>query len=82
MRRLAIALATGGIVVLGVAAPAQADPGLNYGHCVSSGLVEPSAGTIGPAKINPNGKFTGAYNAYMASHYKSHFDDWGLCPKG
>ncbi|MEU9742499.1 hypothetical protein AB0E12_25265 [Micromonospora chersina] len=84
MRRLAIALAAGGIAAIGVAAPAQADPGLNYGHCVSAGLVEPSDGTTGPAKINPQGKITGAYNA--ASHKpdngKSHFDGWALCPKG
>ncbi|MET8909571.1 hypothetical protein [Micromonospora sp. NPDC004551] len=82
MRRLAIALAAGGIAAIGVAAPAQADPGLNYGHCVSAGLVEPSDGTTGPAKINPKGKITGAYNASQASNGKSHFDGWALCPKG
>lgn len=81
MRRLAIALAAGGIAVIGFAAPAQADPGhFNYGHdCVSTGQVHPSDGTWGPAKVNPQNKPTGAENALAASGEKSHFDAGGPC---
>ncbi|MET8353215.1 MULTISPECIES: hypothetical protein [unclassified Micromonospora] len=80
MRRLAAALAAGGIAVIGFAAPAQASPGLNYGHdCVRTGQVEPHLGKFGPAKINPQNKPTGALNARDASGGKSHFDDGGVC---
>ncbi|MFU8874377.1 hypothetical protein [Micromonospora sp. SL4-19] len=82
MRKLAVVLAAGGIAVIGFAAPAQADPGLNYGNCVSAGLVNPSEGLIGPAKVNPQGKFTGAMNSFIASGGKSNFGgNAALCPK-
>lgn len=84
MRKLAVALAVGGIAVIGFAAPAQADPGddYTYGQCVSAGLIDPSAGSIGPTKMNPQGTYTGAINSYLASGGQGHFDGAGIaCPK-
>ncbi|MEU5941049.1 hypothetical protein ABZ807_18060 [Micromonospora sp. NPDC047548] len=84
MRRLAVALAAGGIAVIGFAAPAQAGPGDNYtyGNCVSAGMVNPSSGSIGPTKMNPQGKYTGAINSFIASDGHGHFDGAGIaCPK-
>jgi hypothetical protein len=89
MRRLAIALAAGGIALFGFAAPAQADPvcnadagtctspGAGYGRCVSDDIIQhPSDRPVayGPSKINSQGKVTGAVNAYFASDGNSHFD--------
>lgn len=95
MRKLAIALAAGGIAAIGFAAPAQADlvPGGNwtYGHCVTSGYANPSNGSLGP--MNPHqpytdpdaknvkGKPTGAARSSDASGGKSHFDGGIVCPK-
>ncbi|SCG77114.1 hypothetical protein [Micromonospora inositola] len=84
MRRLAVALAAGGIAVIGFAAPAQADPGDNwtYGHCVTAGYANPSGGSIGPTKMNPQGNYKGAVNAFYASDGHAHFNGAGMvCPK-
>jgi hypothetical protein len=93
MRRLAFVLAAGGIALFGFAAPAQADPGATYGHCVSPGLwhragepdplIDPSNGSIGPTKWNPQQeKYTGAVNAFDASDGHANFNGAGIaCAK-
>lgn len=59
--------------VIGAAAPAANAspglPGLNYGHCVSAGIVDPATDGIGPLGVNsntPTGE-TGAINAFLLS---------------
>ena len=75
-------MAVGGIAVVGLAAPAYADPGdkWNYGHCVSGGWIDPSSSPLGPTKMKPNGKYTGAVNAHEHGG-NDHFDAGIACPK-
>lgn len=78
MRKLAIVVATIGIASVGLTAPAQAVPDhYTYGNCVSNDVVEPSDGVAGPFTVNPQGKLTGAPNAWDKSDGHSRFS-WGI----
>ena len=73
----AIAIVAAGLTG-GVAAPASADPPSNYGHCVNSGLVDPSSGALGP--LNSNATQAGAPNAFARSGGNSRFTGAEACP--
>jgi hypothetical protein len=78
MRKFAIVMASIGIASVGLAAPAQAAPDhFTYGNCVSNNVIEPSDGTAGPFTVNPQGKLTGAPNAWEKSGGHSRFA-WGI----
>ncbi len=63
----------------GIATSASADPPANYGHCVSSGQVDPSQGPIGPANTN-SAKGSGADNAFERSGGNSRWTGSIACP--
>jgi len=73
----AIAIVAAGLTG-GIAASASADPPSNYGHCVTSGQVEPSAGALGP--LNSNATQAGAPNAFERSGGHSRFSGAEACP--
>ena len=63
----------------GIATSASADPPANYGHCVSSGQVDPSQGPIGPANTN-SATGSGADNAFERSGGNSRWTGSIACP--
>jgi len=73
----AIAIVAAGLTG-GIAASASADPPANYGHCVTSGQVDPSAGPLGP--LNSNATQAGAPNAFERSGGHSRFSGGEACP--
>ena len=63
----------------GIASSAGADPPENFGHCVSRGLIDPSAGgPFGPANTNAHLPSGGA-NAAVNSNEHSRFHDGFAC---
>lgn len=63
-----------------LAAPAG---GVNFGACVSRGLVNPSTDPFGPFRFNANTPtgFTGALNAHAQSGGNSRFADAIICTR-
>ena len=51
--RLAVVMAIAAVGLTGgISSSASADPPLNYGHCVSGGVVSPSETNLGPSNTN------------------------------
>jgi len=75
--RAAVAIIVAGLTG-GIAASASANPPSNYGHCVTSGLVDPSSGSLGPR--NGNAPNAGAVNAFVKSGGNSRWSGGEGCP--
>jgi hypothetical protein len=64
---LVAAVALGSVALLPVTASAGPNGELNFGHCVSAGLIDPSSSALGPFNTKANIRAA-------AAHVSHHFD--------